>query len=662
MTPVTAGRSKSWMSSQPWLAPAAVAAAVLLAYWNSLGSPFLFDDTGAVVNNPTIRHLGSLAALSPPNDGSTTTGRPLVNLSFALNYAVSGNAVWSYHALNLLIHASAALALLGVVRRTRPGPAFLAALLWAVHPLQTESVTCIAQRTESLCGLCYLLTFYGLARSAAAPRAGWWLAFSFLACLAGMGTKEVMVTAPVLALLYDRTFLAGSLAGAWQRRRGYYAALAGTWLLLAWLVWRSGGERGAAAGFGHGISGWNYLLQQCEALVLYLRLSVWPHPLVLDYGTAVVQSWTAVWWQGLVVVALLAGTGWALWRRPVLGFLGAWFFIILAPSSSIVPLVTQTMAEHRMYLPLAAVVCLVVFAARHHLGARADWALAAAAVACTGLTMARNHDYRDPVAIWRDSADKYPLNPRAHNNLGWARQGRGKFAEANAHFARAVELQPDYVTAHYTWGVALLDQGRAAEAIAQFEAAVQGEPNHADAYVNLGNALVQVRRTAEAIRHYETALQLRPGADVHYDLGVALLELGRPAEAEQHLLSAREANPRLPHAAFQLGRTAEAAGRPAEAEQRYAEALQLDPDNAAAHRQLGFLLARRDQLAPAGEHLRAVVRLQPNDAGAHAILGDLLMLQGKPREAIASYEESLRLQPDDPATRDSLKQAKDALR
>ena len=662
MTPATAGRSKSWMSSPPWLAPAAVVAAVLLAYWNSLGSPFLFDDTGAVVNNPTIRHLGSLAALSPPQDGSTTTGRPVVNLSFALNYAVSGNAVWSYHALNLLIHAAAALALLGVVRRTLPGPAFLAALLWAVHPLQTESVTCIAQRTESLCGLFYLLTFYGLARGATAPRAAPWLALSVLACLAGMGTKEVMVTAPVLVLLFDRTFLAGSFAGAWRQRRGYYAALAGTWLLLAWLVWRSGGERGAAAGFGHGISGWNYLLQQCAAIVLYLKLSVWPHPLVLDYGTAVAPSWTAVWWQGLVVLALLAGTGWALWRRPVLGFLGAWFFIILAPSSSFVPLVTQTMAEHRMYLPLAAVVCLVVFAARRHLGPRAEWALAAAAVGFAGLTVARNHDYRDTVAIWRDSADKYPLNPRAHNNLGWALQAQGKPAEANVHFARAVELQPDYVTAHYTWGVALLDQRRTPEAIAQFEAAVQGEPNHADAYVNLGNALMQVRRTAEAIGHYETALRLRPGADVHYDLGVALLELGRTAEAEQHLLTARQANPRLPHVAFQLGRAAEATGRPVEAEQRYAEALQLDPENAAAHRQLGFLLVRRDQLAPAGEHLRAVVRLQPRDAGAHAILGDLLMLQGKPREAVACYEESLRLQPDDPATRESLKQAKDALR
>ena len=133
-------------------------------------------------------------------------------------------------------------------------------------------------------------------------------------------------------------------------------------------------------------------------------------------------------------------------------------------------------------------------------------------------------------------------------------------------------------------------------------------------------------------------------------------------EADTHLRAVLQRDPRFPNACFQLGRAAEAAGRATDAGKFYDEALRQAPDNAAVHRRLGLLLARGDQLAPAAEHLRALVRLQPDDAGAHAILGDILILEGKPREAIASYEESLRLQPDDPATRDSLKQAKDALR
>ena len=162
---------------QRWLAVSLLIAAIFFTYWNSWRAPFLFDDTGAVVNNQTIRHLGSLAVLNPPADGSTTTGRPLVNLSFALNFALSGENVWSYHVLNTVIHTFAALALMGLVRRTLCGPilngrfgvaaqslAFFIALIWALHPLQTESVTCIAQRTESLCGLLMKITImcYGL--------------------------------------------------------------------------------------------------------------------------------------------------------------------------------------------------------------------------------------------------------------------------------------------------------------------------------------------------------------------------------------------------------------------------------------------------------------------------------------------------------------------
>ena len=158
MASATASRRESSAGgrgrSRPWIGAAWLVAAVVLAYWNSLRTPFLFDDAGAVVNNATIRRFASLAIFNPPADGGTTTGRPLVNFSFALNYAISGGNVWSYHALNIVIHALAALTLMGLLRRTllspamreRFGPAarslaFLIALLWALHPLLTESVT-----------------------------------------------------------------------------------------------------------------------------------------------------------------------------------------------------------------------------------------------------------------------------------------------------------------------------------------------------------------------------------------------------------------------------------------------------------------------------------------------------------------------------------------
>ena len=200
-----------------------------------------------------------------------------------------------------------------------------------------------------------------------------------------------MVTAPVLALLYDRTFVAGSFAGAWRERRGLYLALAGTWVLLLALVLATSG-RGETAGFGTAITPFAYGLTQLKAIAHYLRLAVWPHPLVLDYGTAVVTSVDDVWLEGIAVLALLGATAWALVRRPVAGFCGAWFFVILAPSSSFIPLVSQTMAEHRMYLPLAAITVPAVALAWRYLGTR-TWLLAfAAGAACLALTVARNQD------------------------------------------------------------------------------------------------------------------------------------------------------------------------------------------------------------------------------------------------------------------------------
>jgi len=713
----------SWWWSKPWRSAALLVAAVVLCYWNSLSAPFLFDDDGAVVKNPTIRNLASLEVLNPPANGSTTTNRPVVNLSFAINHALNGERVWGYHALNVAIHALAALALLGIVRRTlmepvlpvgaqtccalgegrsKPAPlqsdampfALLIALLWALHPLQTETVVCIAQRTESLCALFYLLTLYGFIRAVQSgrprgrsllagdersplseiacqqaptsengkPTHAWrWLSLSVLACLLGMGAKEVMVTAPLVVLLYDRTFVAGGFSAAWRQRRTYYVSLAGTWLLLAWIMVRAGGARGVGAGLGLGVSSWSYLLKQCEAIVLYLRLSFWPHPLVLDYGIGVVHSLAAVWWQALVVLALLGLTIWALVRKPAAGFLGAWFFIILAPSSSVVPILTQTMAEHRMYLPLAGVVCLVAVTLYRWVGSRATWPMGVVIVVLGCVTVVRNHDYRDVVGFWADTVAKYPQNARAHNNLAWALVPQGRTAEANAQYARAVELQPDYVTGHYNWGVALLDQGRLAEAITQLETAVRLAPDHADAHVNLGNALLRAQRTAEAIPHYEAALRLQPGADVHYDLGLALLELGRTDEAIAQLQIAVQLNPALPEAHYQLARVAEQAGRLIDAERGYDQVLQLAHGHAGAHARLGQLLARSGRLPAAVEHLRTAVRLAPADADAHAFLGIALLLQGQPREAIASFEESLRLRPGDARTRENLQLAREAL-
>src|SRR5208283_3618464 len=199
-------------------------------------------------------------------------------------------------------------------------------LLWILHPLQTESVTYIIQRAESLMGLFYLLTLYCFIRGVQADdrTKNRWFGFSIAACLFGMAVKEVMVTAPLVVLLYDRTFLAGSFREALRRRRQQYAGFGATWILLLFLVFSTGG-RGGTAGFGSQVSPASYALTQFPAIVHYLRLCFWPHPLVFSYGSTLAPGLERVIPSALLVAVLLAASVWALIERPPLGFLGISF-------------------------------------------------------------------------------------------------------------------------------------------------------------------------------------------------------------------------------------------------------------------------------------------------------------------------------------------------
>lgn len=578
--------------------------AAVAAYHGTFAVPFLFDDKTAITDNPTIRQLWPLTtALSPPNDGSGVTGRPLVNLSLALNHALSGEAVWSYHALNLLIHLGAGLALFGLVRRTLGQPAvperlradalpigFTVAVLWLVHPLLTESVTSIIQRTESLMGLCYLLTLYSFIRGIQSARPAGWLALSVATCLLGMTAKEVMVTAPVIVLLFDRTFASGTFREAWRQRWRYYLALAGTWLVLGWLVLHAGGSRGEAAGFGLGVTPWTYALTQCQAILLYLKLSLWPHPLVFDYGTEVVRHLADVLGQAVLLLLLLVGTGWALVRRPLGGFLGAWFFLILAPSSSVVPLVSQTMAEHRMYLPLAAVLALGVTAAYARLGRAALGAALVLAAGFAVLTIQRNQDYRSELALWTDTVAKAPGNARAHLNLSEVLINAGEPADALVHAAEAVRLHPTSAEAQNNVGIALMQLGRPEDAIGYCREALRLRPTYVKAHSNLGIALLKSGQLPAAIMEFEEAIRLEPGsADtpaLRRNLGIALLKSGR-----------------LPEAIAQ-----------------FESVLEADPGSVEVHYSLALALGISERLDEAAEHLETVLRLQPDHADARAAL------------------------------------------
>jgi tetratricopeptide (TPR) repeat protein len=602
--------------------------AALTAYHDSFRGPFVFDDHCSIVANRTVRRLWPIGpVLLPPADGSAVDRRPVVNFSVALNYALGGTSVWGYHLLNFLAHTIAALILFGVIRRSLRLPALaqpfggaatplalVAALIWAVHPLQTNAVTYIIQRTEVLAGLFYLLTLYCTIRGATAeggdreqgigdrnrssiphapsplpcplspvPCPLSWYAGAVAACLAALGSKESAVSAPVVVLVYDRLFLSRSWRELWRRRWGLYLGLAATWGLTALLLardWLASPPRPWAIAQQGNVAGtWlEYALLQFESITLYLRLCFWPAPLILDYGPAAVEGPTQVLPYAALVTALILGTALALRRRAALGFLGVWFFAILAPSSGVVPITPECAAEKRMYLPLAAVVLAMVAGAyrlgrryvaragggKHVSGGRDDrvdnlrcyrakllaYGMAATAVAMLALWSARrNRDYRTEQVIWQDTAEKRPNSARAQYALGVVQASAGQGAAAIRHYRRSLELNPYYAPAHNNLGAALYEAGQVEEAIGHFVQAIGWDPDYPPPQANLAQALAGLGRWEEALAHCRRAVELDPDfAAAHNKLGTILLRLGRESEAIAHYRQAMRLDPGLAEA------------------------------------------------------------------------------------------------------------------
>ncbi len=582
-----------------------------LVYINSLEGQFVFDDLGGIRDNLAIK---SLAPLGPLLHGSS---RPMATLSFALNYAADDVNVAGYHFVNVMIHLVAAATLFGVVGRTLRSPAltdrfgtqapwlaFAVALLWVVHPLTTQTVNYIIQRGESMMAMFYLLTVYCALRSAAAQVKYvkyLWYAGATSACVLGMGSKQVMISAPLMVLLFDRTFFAGSFAAAIRQRAGLYLSLAATWSVAAWYILRGGAvlTGGGSAGFGMPVTWIQYLLTQAQVICHYLRLSLWPHPLVFDYAWPV-SSFKAAAPFGVIVVALLFATAMALWRRMAVGVAGAGFFLILAPTSSIFP-IADIAVEHRMYLPLAAVVAAVVIGGYTLLVRRIGdlrryhqvFAAVVAVIALSGAltTHARNEQYRTRTSLWRSVTQDRPSNPRGFYNLAVALRAEKEYAKALAALDNSLALMQ-----HADPSVIMLLK-------------------YPKVYLERGNVWLELGQVNRARADLQAALNLLRKVDqdmpeVHYSLGRAKMQSGMLDEAEAHFRDALELRPRYIKAQQELAIVLDRLGRYGEAEKLFRGLIERDRPVATAYVNLAQSLLRQDRVDEAIRYLEQAMQIQ----------------------------------------------------
>jgi len=588
----------------PWtLAPLLIVAAILTAYAGALTTPFLFDDTSIVETR-------ELRTISWQTVSGTT--RPLVQLSLALNWHAGGSNVLGYHLFNVGVHALAALTLFGLVARTlelgRLGArwagaarplALVVSLLFAVHPLQTQSVTYVVQRAESLMALCYLLTLYAMVRGAGSPHPKRWYCASVAACALGMLTKPVMVTAPLAALCYDAVFLAGSWTGAWRRRRALHAGLMASWSLLVVLL-AGENESAATAGFStREMTLGEYAGSQPDVILRYLRLVFWPHGLVLDYAWPPATGFLGIVVPAFVLGASLALAFWIVRRSRELGALLCAFLLILAPSSSLIP-IKDLAFEHRMYLPLAPVLTLLVagtWMAIRGLGLRrlaerrvVAGVAGATVIALMALTVDRNHDYRSAIAMWTDVVAKRPDNARAHGSLGLALIQDHQIEDGITSIRTSLRLDPTSAEAHNNWGFALARQKRFAESEPHYREAIRLKPQYAEAHNNLGVALMEGGRLEESALQYGEALRLRPEfAEAYSNLGNVRVGQGRVAESMPEYLRALAIDPTRAEVQFNLALALAQLGHREDALARAAEAIRLRPTLEPLVRQAGLL-------------------------------------------------------------------------
>ena len=602
-----------------------------------------------------------------------------------------------YHVWNIAVHLLCALVVFGVVRRTLELPrlralrglgpvslAFAAALIWTLHPLNSEVVDYLTQRTESMMALCYLLTLYGSIRAIAPAAAGVAGASLVASCALGMACKETMVTAPVIVVLYDRVFVFDSLKQAFRARWRFYAGLAATWLVLAALI--GSGPRAAVVGFSAGVSPWTYLLNQAVMIARYLRLAIWPRSLVVFYGWPLPLTLGDVMPYALLIVVLLLLTVVALVRRPKLGFLGAWFFITLAPTSSVVPIATEVGAERRMYLPLVALVVLAV------IGGSQVWeivkrrwpdltallparvaslggalVLTATSAALAAGTVARNREYASALSLARTVVERRPTSI-AHHILGVELMAAGRHEEAVRHLREAIRGDS---RARYDLGLELFNSGKLDEAIEQLQAFVgtwrlpyRLVPRWLEPPANeviqardlMGRAFAMQRRWPQAIEQARLILTMAPAnVEAQGLLAQALFGQEMFEEAILHFREYLKARPNDLNALSNLGIALVATGKIDDAIAVFRHAVDVDPRNAQAHSNLATALYDRRDVDGAALHAQEAVRLKPDDPAARDLLGRAWAVQGRIDDARLQFERALQIDPAYGEAREDLK-------
>jgi tetratricopeptide (TPR) repeat protein len=687
-----------------------LAVPVIFIYADTLTSPFIFDDRNNIEENPHIRISRiTLKDLATAAFDSPSYQRPVAYISFALNYYLHGYNVVGFRLVNLIIHIISGILLYFFIRTTFRTPAlqscdrhakwisFFAAAIWIVHPLQTQSISYIVQRMNSLAAMFYILSFLLYVHFRMNPQTrskGWLLSGCILAGILALGSKENAATLPFFIILYEWYFFE-NLSLSWLK--DHIAGLAGFLLLLAIIVLIYLGvdplDKILGTYENRNFTPIQRILTEFRVVIFYISLFLWPHPsrLNLDHDFALSYSLTdpiTTLFSMLAIAVLMVLAVMTARNQRLISFCILWFLGNLVIESSIFGL--EIIFEHRLYLP--TMMCSLIIVLFVYRWAKPIWMktmiLCTLAIVGSVWTYERNQVWRDRITIWQDCVKKSPQKARPYNNLGVALTDLGNYDEAIEQYQKALQIKPNYPNALANLGLTLAKQGKVQEGIVQFFKALELKPKDYKTLSNLGVALITQNRYKEAISYLSEALEISPHyAEAHNNLGVALQRQGRVQEAVDRFLFALQLDPEYAEAHNNLGVALADQGQYQEAivqfsaaleinpgylkarqnkdyealsnlgvvllrQKRYeeaikylSEALEINPQIAKAHNNLGIALQRQDRFQEAIDHFSTALQLDPKYAEAHNNLGVTFAIQGRHEEAIAQFSAALEINP-----------------
>ncbi len=619
-------------------------------YFNTLGNSFCYDDLATIENNTFIRSWKNLPKLFHRDYfllSTETSWRPVVTLSYFLDFAFFQERPYGYHLTNILLHCfSACLVMLVFCRLFSWKMGFLSGLLFAVFPLNSEVVNAVSFREDQLVVFFALVSFLFYLRWR--KNDGFWFLlagafFSFLACL----SKENGVIVPFLILGSEVCFPEKS-GRKIKKAAFFYGTALFFYLVLRFLVFPSPKKDTTS------LLGGSWLVTLLDIPLVYaayFKKLIWPYPLMAEYHCLwpVSFSWEFAVKSFLILAGVLAVL-FFFWRQDRIVFFGLfWLIAGLLPTSNLVPLFNP-FAERYLYLPGIGFLIVV---ARYLSQIRKIWLAAALVVFFVflygSISFRRNYDWKDDVSLWRKSISqlRFPT-ARACLGLGSGLARKKELKSAEIQLRKAIYLKPGLTQAHLVLADVLSDLGKKKQAIRHYLIAIKIEPDLAVAYHNLAYTLEELGNFSAAINYYRKAVQLNPCyAQAYFNLGNLLGKQGLQKEAENAYRQALTIHPGYAQAYYNLGNLFLAQGRLSEAEWCYQQAVRYKPDYSQAYNNLGGTRLRLGKIPGAVSAFQKAISLQPSSGMFHFNLGLALSSNRNWEQAITEYNTALRLLPEE---------------